>query len=90
MFEDWETGQPDNKQWASLPLGTGEDCTTVTTPTRGRWNDVPCTLKSHKGDVLRAICKQEQTVWVLQEKVVLVIEKNFSDSRLKAENLQNF
>ena len=28
--------------------------------------------------------------WLLWEKIVLVTEKNFSNSRLKAENLQKF
>ena len=59
MFEDWETGQPDN---FPLNLKTDEDCTQIISTD---WNDKPCTLtSSSRGDVLyRPICKQEQTVW---------------------------
>ena len=61
MFEDWETGQPDN-------FNQREDCTQIiTTDCRQNicgWNDAPCTFtSSSRGDVLRPICKQEQTVW---------------------------
>ena len=78
MFEDWSTNQPDN---FPVPLVTGEDCTLIRNTGCGenfssfngqsdfcRWNDAPCTFTSLSGDVLRPICKQEQTVYFFEAK----------------------
>ena len=59
MFEDFGFPNPDN-------FGIGEDCTHIRKLEfilKGRWNDAPCTFTAINGDVLRPLCKQEQTVW---------------------------
>ena len=60
MFEEWVTGGPDN-------FPPSEDCTHIWDNVNCEdvfcWNDAPCTLTAISGDVLRPICKQEQTVW---------------------------
>ena len=59
MFENWATGQPDN-------FPPSEDCTHIwNTDCKDLfcWNDAPCTFTAINGDVLRPLCKQEQTVW---------------------------
>ena len=79
MFEDWSINQPDNFPFPLI--GIGEDCTLIRNTGCGensqsfngqpdfcRWNDAPCTFSSISGDVLRPICKQEQTVYVFEAK----------------------
>ena len=60
MFEDWVNGGPDNS-------GGNEDCTHIWTNVNCVdlfcWNDAPCTATDIFGELLRPICKQEQTVW---------------------------
>ena len=80
-MDPWLSKEPNN--------GNGnEDCVVMDD---GKWNDVPCDKKTF------SICESTWMVFcyrncydLLWEKIVLVIEKNFWNSMLKAENFQNF